>query len=88
MILWYHKFLICFLNSRFVLWASIVLCSYVLVCSVAYYPGDIVVGPFSRGALEAHLTGLGHTIRMVMHHLIGLKRCAVAKEIAFRKVCL
>ena len=31
MILWYCKFLICLLNSRFVLWASMVLCSYVLV---------------------------------------------------------
>ncbi len=88
MILWYHKFLICFLNSRFVLWASIVLCSYVLLCSVAYYPGHLMVGAFLPGAEEAHLTGVGNTIRMVMHHFIGLKRCAVTKEIAFRKVRL
>ena len=47
-----------------------------------------MVGAFLPGAVEAHLTGVGNTIRMVMHHFIGLKRCAVTKEIAFRKVRL
>ena len=64
------------------------LCSCVLVCSVAYYPGHLMVGGFLPGTEEAHLSGVGNTIRMVMSHFIELKRCSVAKEIAFRKVRL
>ena len=65
-----------------------VLCSYVLVCSVAYYPGHLMLGSCLTGAEEAHLSGVGNTIRMVMSHFIELKRCSVAKEIAYRKVRL
>ena len=82
MILWYYKFLICLLNSRLVLW------SYVLVCSVAYDPGQLMLGACMFGGEEAHLSGVGNTIRMVMHHFIELKKCPAAKEVAYRKARL
>ena len=47
-----------------------------------------MVGRSLIGADEAHLSGVGNTIRMVMHHFIELKRCPVAKEVAFRKARL
>lgn len=64
--------------------------SYVLMflCSVACYPGRLMLGGSMTGAEEAHLSGVGNTIRMVMHHFIELKRCPVAKEVAFRKARL
>ena len=65
-----------------------VLCSYVLVCSVAYYPGQLVLGFCMVGAEEAHLSGVGDTIRMLMHHFRELKKCPAAKVVAFRKVRL
>ena len=42
----------------------------------------------SIGAEEAHLSGVGNTIRMVMHDFIELNRCSFAKQVAFRKARL
>jgi hypothetical protein len=47
-----------------------------------------MLGSSMTGAEEAHLSGVGNTIRMVMHHFIELKRCPSAKEVAFRKARL
>ena len=77
-------------------------CSYLTVCSNGLLPtkllvdalrflqksGHLMLGVCLTGAEEAHLSGVGNTIRMVMSHFIELKRCAVTKEIAFRKVRL
>ena len=50
-------------------------------------PGRLLVGSH-QGAEEAHLSGLGNTIRMVMSHFIEMRRCPHAKNIAFRKARL
>ena len=63
-----------------------VLCSYVLVCSVAYYPGQLRLGATSLGSEKALYSGIGNTIRMVMKHFIDLKKCKNDKQVAFRKV--
>jgi len=63
-----------------------VLCSYVLVCSVAYYPGLLRLGAISLGSEEAQYSAIGNTIRMVMSKFIDLKKCQNAKQVAFRKV--
>jgi hypothetical protein len=48
--------------------------------------GQLAVGEISTAATrEAHIIGVGNTIRMVMHHFIELKRCEHAKQVAFRK---
>ena len=47
-----------------------------------------MLGACMFGGEEAHLSGVGNTIRMVMHHFIELKRCPAAKEVAYRKVRL
>ena len=59
------------------------LCSYVLVAITG--PDHPLLGSTTAGTLEAHLKGVGNTIRMVMGHFIELKRCPHAKEVAFRK---
>jgi hypothetical protein len=51
-----------------------------LLCS-----GQLLIGDFTAGTLEAHLSSLGHTIRMVMGHFVDLKRCPHMKQVAFRK---
>ena len=56
------------------------------LCFVANFPGQLMIGTgIIGGAGEAHLSGVGNTIRMVMSHFIELKRCPAAKEVAFRK---
>ena len=50
-------------------------------------PGRLSVG-CTHVADEAHLSGVGNIIRMVMSHFIELKRCPEAKRIAFRKARL
>ena len=48
--------------------------------------GQLAVGEISTATTrEAHLIGVGNTIRMVMHHFIALKKCEHAKQVAFRK---
>jgi hypothetical protein len=47
-----------------------------------------MLGGNMTGAEEAHLSGVGNTIRMVMHHFIELKKCPTAKQVAFRKARL
>ena len=56
------------------------LLSHALMCS-----GQLAVGEISILTREAHIIGVGNTIRMVMHHFIELKRCEHAKQVAFRK---
>ena len=57
------------------------LLSHALMCS-----GQLAVGEISTAATrEAHIIGVGNTIRMVMRHFIELKRCEHAKQVAFRK---
>ena len=56
------------------------LLSHALMCS-----GQLAVGEISTGTREAHIIGVGNTIRMVMRHFIELKRCEHAKQVAFRK---
>ena len=56
------------------------LLSHALMCS-----GQLAVGEISTGTREAHIIGVGNTIRMVMRHFIDLKRCEHAKQVAFRK---
>ena len=51
-----------------------------LLCS-----GQLVIGVTSAGTREAHLSGVGNTIRMVMGHFVELKRCRHTKQVAFRK---
>lgn len=70
-----------------------VLCSgvadlMVLCCGVAITgPGRLLLGG-SLHAEEATLSGLGNSIRMMMSHFVELKRCPVARKIAFRKARL
>jgi hypothetical protein len=57
------------------------LLSHALMCS-----GQLAVGEIQTATTrEAHIIGVGNTIRMVMHHFIILKKCRFAKDIAFRK---
>jgi hypothetical protein len=56
------------------------LLSHALMCS-----GQLAVGVIPSATREAHIIGVGNTIRMVMGHFIILKKCRFAKEVAFRK---
>ena len=51
-----------------------------LLCS-----GQLLIGDFTPGTLEAQLSSVGNTIRMVMGHFVELKRCRHTKQVAFRK---
>ena len=41
-----------------------------------------------KGVDNAHITGVGNCIRMVMSHFIALKKCGEARRVAFRKASL
>ena len=68
------------------LW-SFVLVAYGLMFWWLAGPGQLLVGS-SHIAEEAHLSGIGNTIRMVVGHFIELARCPAAKAVAFRKARL
>ena len=57
------------------------LLSHALMCS-----GQLALGEISTAMKrDAHIIGVGNTIRMVMHHFITLKKCEHLKQVAFRK---
>ena len=93
--LWSYGLVADLLSNSLVVLCSVVasLWSYVLVvmvlCCGVYIidPGQLVTG-HSYVSEDAHLAGIGNTIRMVMSHYIELKRCEVAKTVAFRKASL
>ena len=69
------------------LW-SYVLVAYGLMLWWLTGLGQLVIGNNAIISDEAHLSGVGNSIRMVMSHFIELKKCADAKSVAFRKARL